>query len=719
MGALQAPEHPAPEGEPRCGLPALLHYAIAARLYEALNFEDLAAYASARRGSLFRALSPQVAVRIAYKNDGLEAETTALMRRVPQERRQMSQANGHAVASPNTSADWLAQVLRFEQEGELFRAYDLAKQGLAQFPDDLALKHRAVLCLASTGAAAKAAELLSELRIDEIRDFSTQLGLDVACLRPRLMKDAALAMAGKERAVALAAAADRYAEVYRDARLAGNLGAYYPALNVATLNLLAGNTAKASDLAREVLHQLSAFPADRKTYFETVSELEAQVVAGDLRSARDTASVVRSRLRTVAQADYRGLSSTVRQLRLVVDAMGLPAEWRDILSPPRVIHYLGHIIAPPGKPGRFPAEQEPDVKKAITEMLDAEDVGFGYGSLAAGADILFAEALLARGASLHVVLPFDGDEFIEISVRPSDEHWAERFETCLDHATTVRYATEDRYLGDDNLFGYCGQLSMGLALLRARHLSTSVEQIAVWDGNAPSGTAGTASDMARWRRTGMPQKIISVGNGHQPSESTSTRHRDMQRRTCAMLFSDIQGFSKLTDEQLRPFIKFVLSCSAEVIERNRAHISFANTWGDGLFVVFEDAGRAANCALELQEALSRIDMAANGLPSDMALRVGVHLGPVYNEVDPILKRDNFFGAHVSRTARVERVTPGGCVYATETMAAVLALHNADEFNCEYVGMTETAKHYGAMRMFLLSRVPDRRKSVGEPLQSAH
>jgi hypothetical protein len=43
------------------------------------------------------------------------------------------------------------------------------------------------------------------------------------------------------------------------------------------------------------------------------------------------------------------------------------------------------------------------------------------------------------------------------------------------------------------------------------------------------------------------------------------------------------------------------------------------------------------------------------------------------------------------------------------MAAVLALHNADEFTCDYVGMTRAAKHYGRMRMFLL-----RRRATPEP-----
>jgi class 3 adenylate cyclase len=185
-----------------------------------------------------------------------------------------------------------------------------------------------------------------------------------------------------------------------------------------------------------------------------------------------------------------------------------------------------------------------------------------------------------------------------------------------------------------------------------------------------------------------------VGNGLRPVESRSASTRDIERRPRAMLFGDMHAFSGLHDDQLPRFIEVILGSFAQVIERNRADILLANTWGDGLFLVFDDAGKAAGCALELQEAVSQIDLAANRLPSEMALRVGVHLGPVYSACDPVLKRDNFFGAHVSRAARIEPVTPGGSVYVTETIAAVLALHNSEAFTCDYVGMTEGAKHYG-------------------------
>ncbi|HJU19026.1 MAG TPA: adenylate/guanylate cyclase domain-containing protein [Stellaceae bacterium] len=434
--------------------------------------------------------------------------------------------------------------------------------------------------------------------------------------------------------------------------------------------------------------------------------MEAHLILGRLDLACQNIAAIRATVRSSAQTDYLGQSAMLRQLRLIVAAKGLALDLLDALAPPRVIHYLGHIISAPGKPGRFPAEQEPMVKEAIEKMLDQEDVGFGYGSLAAGADILFAEALLARGASLHVVLLFDREEFVKISVKPSGAEWIKRFDRCYRAAKkngAVHFATEDSYLGDDYLFTYCNQLAMGLALLRARHLSTAVEQIVVWDGNPPTGPAGTAADMQTWQRAGLPRKEIPVGNGFQPAAGRPVSRDRIERRPHAMLFGDMHGFSGLRDGQLPLFIHAILGCFAQVVDRNRAGILFANTWGDGLFLVFDDAGKAAACALELQEEVGRIDLRTTGLPSDMGLRIGLHLGPVYGAQDPVLRTGNFFGAHVSRAARIEPVTPSGSVYMTETMAAVLALCNADAFTCDYVGMTEAAKHYGQMRMFLLGR----------------
>jgi hypothetical protein len=171
-------------------------------------------------------------------------------------------------------------------------------------------------------------------------------------------------------------------------------------------------------------------------------------------------------------------------------------------------------------------------------------------------------------------------------------------------------------------------------------MSAPIEQIVVWDGQPTSGPAGTAADTAAWERTGLPRKVIPVGNGFIPPPRLPAADKDkrIERRPRAMLFSDIHGFSGLRDDQLPAFIEVILNCCANVIGRNRVDILFANTWGDGLFLVFDDAGKAAACALEMQEALGQIDLTVNGLPAHMGLRVGLHLGPIYAAHDPILEQ---------------------------------------------------------------------------------
>lgn len=625
----------------------------------------------------------------------------------------MVEHSSQALTPKRTAAEWLAEVRRCESNAELFLAYDLARQGLEQFPHDLALKHRAVLSLASTGASLRAAEEFRRLGLDRVAQnppsntLQQSLIFDIASLNARLLKDEAVAMTGPERIMKLIAAADAYEAVYRRMHAAGSPESYYPGINCATLRLLAGDSDAAQALARQILDQLAAAPARDRTYYKIATELEARLIIGDLAEAREAAGIIAEQVRENSQHDFRALASTIRQLRLIVTAKQTDAETVVALAPPRVIHYVGHIISAPGGRGRFPASEEETVKRQIADRIANDDIGFAYGSLAAGADILFAEAVLKYGASLHVVLPFAVEEFIEVSVHPAGSDWVERFHRCFEAAATKRFATTEQYLGDDTLFGYCSQLAMGLALLLANHICAPVEQIAVWDGRPPAGSAGTAVDVAVWKRAGMPQTIIPVvGTMPRPSAAAlaDDSHRT-ERRTRAMLFGDVKGFSKLTDEQLPSFVATVLGAFGRVIDGFAGDILLVNTWGDGLFIVFDDAGKAAACALDLQEAMNEINLAAAGLAETMALRLGGHLGPVYATRDPILHSANFFGAHVSRAARIEPVTPEKLVYVTETLAAVLALHNADEFECSYVGMTKAAKDYGEMRMFLLGRKP--------------
>jgi hypothetical protein len=593
-----------------------------------------------------------------------------------------------------TAGQWLHEVKAFFNQGEFFRAYDVAIEALELFPGDVALAHRAVLSLANAGATALALEKYSEFGLDEILD--DPLATDVRSLLGRLKKDQAFAETGQARTALFREGRAIYEDAFRAATAGGDPGAYYPAVNAATLALLAGDAEPAGRLAGEVLDLLapriaSLDPRAADHYWMLATALEAHLVRGDLAAAGDLVDKVVA----AAGSDDAALATTGRQLERIVAAKDLDASVLAAFTVPTVVHFLGAMEA---------TTAAADIAALITGMR----VGAAYGSLAAGAEIMLAEALLAQNVALNVVLPFAATDFVEQSVRPAGDDWVTRFQACLAAAKTVRFATEDAYLGDDQLFPYSSSLAMGLASLCARHLNAPLMQLAVWGGYVDDAAADrTAADMSAWREAGHPVTVLPTGpdanleklpGWHRPEVSRG------RRDTRAMLFGDIHGFSKLSDAQLPLFTGTIMGTLGEVVRRYQQHITFVNTWGDGIFVVFRDAGRAAECALDMQDAMNGIDLVAAGLPETLRLRLGGHLGPVYELDDPVTDRPNYYGAHVSRAARIEPITPEGCIYVTETFAAMLALHNADQFSCDYVGNTEMAKHYGRLRMFLLRRV---------------
>jgi histidine ammonia-lyase len=610
------------------------------------------------------------------------------------------------LGGPPAADGVLKDVRTFFDHGEFFRAYDLAAEALELFPGDVWLAHRGVLSLANAGATALALEKYYEFGLDQCPQT------DIRSLLGRLKKDQAFGETGEARAALFREGRELYEDAFRAATDASDPEAYYPAINAATLALFAGETEAAGRLAGEVLELLaprigSLDEAAPDRYWVLATALEAHLVRGDL----DAAAGLVDQVVAAARRDDAALATTGRQLERIVAAKKLEAGVLAAFKVPTVVHFLGPVITPSlDQNGGFPAAQAPTVAADIAALVKGMRISAAYGSLAAGAEILFAEALLEQGVALNVVLPFAAEDFIEQAVRPVGEAWVGRFQACLAAAKTVRFATEDAYLGDDQLFTYSSSLAMGLASLCARHLHAPLMQLAVWDGVVNDGAvAGTAADMSAWLKAGHPVRIVAVGPDANAEKLPPWHRPDVargRRDTRAMLFGDLHGFSKLTDAQLPTFTEKVMGALGEVAQRHKPHIAFIKTWGDGIFVVFRDADRAAACALDMQDAMSAIDFKAAGLPEALQLRLGGHLGPVYELDDPVTGRLDIYGANVSRAARIEPITPEGCVYVTETFAAVLALHNAAEFSCDYVGFTEMAKRYGRLRMFLLRRARD-------------
>lgn len=577
---------------------------------------------------------------------------------------------------------------------EYLKAYDTARRAVEAFPDSVRLRHGGVLALARMGAVDRAKRLFCHWQLDGIDDDE-----EVLALWARLMKDEAGLLYGPARAAALIRAGEAYERAYHQGG-----GGYFPAINVASLNAMAGDFAAARSWARTARDLAKG----EDSYFARATVAEALLVEG----APDEAAAALTEAAGLAQDDFAAISTTRRQLSALATLFGYDDQILQALAVPSVAHFCGHMLAPEGSDGRFPAEELPRVAAEIRAALSEERVGFAAGSLAGGADILFAEAILEAGGELDVVLPFEAREFVEVSVRSSGEDWVARFERCLAAAKDVHFVTEDAYLGHDALFNYASHYAIGLARLRAQMLDTRMCQIAVWDGQPtrPSDEAGTALDLTRGHALGLKQRVIASKPGawgEISAVATVGRESSAGRTRRTMIFGDLKGFSRLSDAQLPAYVEHVLGTCARAIAHNSAHLTFQNTWGDGLFLVFDDLVAAAACAFDLQTALSELDHEALGLPDSLGLRLGMHYGPVFELEDPVLQRKNFFGFHVSRAARVEPIVPEGEVYVTEAAAAALVVDAPKRFRCDYVGRVPLAKGYGEFPMYALSRLPGR------------
>src|SRR6185312_14775473 len=154
---------------------------------------------------------------------------------------------------------------------------------------------------------------------------------------------------------------------------------------------------------------------------------------------------------------------TIRQFALILDELKQDKTWLDECRPPRSLHFAGHMAVAP---------RSAALERDIHSFIERERIGFGYGALAAGADILIAESLLEVGAELHLVLPASEKLFREASVTGVGSGWTRRFDTVLKAAATVRFITQDCDLLSPLAIRLAAEISMGAAAMQANLLTT-------------------------------------------------------------------------------------------------------------------------------------------------------------------------------------------------------------------------------------------------------
>jgi class 3 adenylate cyclase len=553
---------------------------------------------------------------------------------------------------------WLARIGGQRAQGNHLAAFDLARQALEIMPGAIRCEHQAILALARAGALAGALQryesLVTSGRIDQIDD--PILAADFAGLGGRLFKDLA------ERAPEGAARAYRLRSAHAYEAGHRRFGGYYLAVNAAAMFLAAGLVQPAQDYALIAL-ELSE---RSDSYWAKATAAEATLILGDFSAARHHLQEAG----TLCAGNLDELATTRRQMRWIIDLMAAPRDLLYELPAPLVLNWTIN-------------SSQADEAARFAFDADGKDV-LAFGPLLRPGDLLVARDLLDRGAHVHLTLPAS-PELVRHQILMGRPERAEIFDTVLQHENLgTMLVTAEGAPFEPAARGLCLRQARGLALLRARSLEVTPRLLQI---SADS-----------WHLAPMPAECEDLPGSHGFPDCPP----EMRRQAHAILFGDVRGFSKLDEaEQLR-FLEHVIGGFADVLDAVPTR-EYAETAGDGIFIVLSDIEAAVECCFALRNVLPN-SVAASGLPQDLGIRLSAHIGPLYQRLDRVIGREKFCGMEVIRTARIEPVTPVGEIFVTEQFAAILACSAINTFICEYVGLQPMAKGFGECRMYSLRQL---------------
>jgi len=294
---------------------------------------------------------------------------------------------------------------------------------------------------------------------------------------------------------------------------------YYNGINAASLELVVGDPLKSIEIATAVLGMVT-LPPEQMGLWHFATRGEAHLLLRDLPNARVW---YRRAIRTSPNA-VQHIATMRCQARANLTALGLDTNaLDDTLVVRSVVVFTGHMVDAPARLSpRFPASALGTVRLAIRDRLRKLDAGFGFSSIAGGADVLFLEELLERGGNAHVFLPFPLEVFANVSI---GHEWRARVDRILSDSRVTLTVLGD-VPADGNLstaFAACNDAMCEKAITFSKRLCEDPRMVAVWDGRPGDGAGGTADTVFAWQGSGYLVEIIepqaAVPDAVRPSAS--------------------------------------------------------------------------------------------------------------------------------------------------------------------------------------------------------
>ena len=620
------------------------------------------------------------------------------------------------MAKPPPETEWERQARIALKEGDAFAALRILEAASLHAKLQPGFPYLYAQSLAQTGQSGRARLVLMDLL------SRGNVTCDILSLVGRTFKETWLRTKSTD---ALSAAIAAYQKAVGHAPADP-----FPAINAASLSLLAGNVASARELANHAVRlcQKSQRAKDDDRWRDATLG-EAHLCLGDFDKAREHYAKV-----IAAGMDVRERCSARRHARILLEHLGQDIHTLDdCFGAPTVIVFSGHMVdRPHSLPSerRFPRELESAVASEIGRALAISVPAIGFSSAAAGSDILFLEQMESFEQIYHVLLSGPEKEFLERSVSYAGTGWEERFRKVLLSAKSVDEASSHHPADNSPAYWFASRLLSGQALMQAKQLNLDLIALAVWNGKPGAGMGGTASFIDYWNldfppalgQTKPKLKIIrldsllsepvelrgAVEEPITPSQTkTDQRNAGQIRQDIkAILFANVVGFNRLAEEQLPLFHEHFLGAASQLLSASSDKPAAVNVWGNGFYMVFDEVDQAGRFALQLRRVLEpppggEADWRQHGLPADLGLRIALHVGPVFSMFNPLVRQITFTGRHMNLAASLEPTTNKGEILATEYFAVLASTHANPSFFCEYIGQRTLPGDAGAVRVYRL------------------
>jgi hypothetical protein len=417
-------------------------------------------------------------------------------------------------------------------------------------------------------------------------------------------------------------------------------------------------------LATRVLEQIATHPDEPETpYYRAATRAEALLLLDREAEAR----VAVAEATSLAPRAWEDHASTLRQFGLILEAQGRNAAWLDAHRPPRSVHFGGHMSFD-ARVGR-----RAHLDDRIRAVLDEENIGFGYGALGAGADIIVAEALLERGAELHAVLPGGREAFAAVSVEPFGKTWRRRFDAVLERAETVRPVRPVGVAPDRMTIGLGDEIAMGAAAMNARRLESSTLQLLVVAEDERTGDAPL-----RWAAAGWRQRIVTAPREALPVKDPPPLPPPRQERLA--LLAVALGTDEEVEVQLTQIRDLLAGPAVPAVPPYFT--------GRQLVVAYADVAEAARAATALLV---------------VTVGVGGHYGIADPIADPFSGKPRLVGEAAALADAAAASAPAGTVCVTGDFAAALAASGESSIYAELVGELDARDGGGPIELYALKR----------------